>query len=152
MTVYRICRAKFTDFLSGEGASLSGGRWNSVGIPMIYTSGSRALCILELWANYGIDLVPKDFVWVEMEIPNTLKIATVLLTTVPPDWQSFPHSNSTKQIGDVFVKSNKKLVLEVPSSLVPQEHNYLINPTHLDAKKIKILKPEPLQMDLRLVQ
>ena len=152
MIVYRICRAKYTDFLSGEGARLSGGRWNSVGTPMIYTSGSRALCILELWANYGSDLVPKDFVWVEMEIPKTLKIDRVLLTKAPPDWQSFPHPNSTKEIGDQFVLGNKKLVLEVPSSLVPQEHNFLINPTHLDVKKIKILKSEPLQMDLRLIQ
>ncbi len=151
MIVFRICKWEFRKDLSGEGAKLYGGRWNSVDIPMIYTAGSISLCVLEFLVHTQPAHFPRDLILLHLKIDESILPKRLLIPKLPIEWHNCPFPPSTQKIGDKFIRSKNALVLKIPSVIVPQEHNYLINPTHPDAKKIRIVKSEPLQMDLRLI-
>jgi RES domain-containing protein len=150
MIVFRLSKSKYARDLSGRGSENSGGRWNSKGVPLIYTSESRALCITEIAVHTPLGNIPFDYCCISFEIPDHLNIGELKVKDLPVDWKSFPHRRSTKEIGDRFVLQNKFLVLKVPSAVVQEESNYLINPRHKDIKKIKIGKPLPFEFDERL--
>ncbi|MBP7511788.1 MAG: RES family NAD+ phosphorylase [Bacteroidia bacterium] len=152
MLVYRIEREKYlSSTLSGTGASMAKGyRWNSYNTKLVYTSESRALATLEVSVHLDLsEDLPIDRFYVEIEIPNDIEILEVHLKDLPPDWNSIPPSISTQVIGDDFVFENDAAILKVPSSIVPQEYNYLINPNHPSAKRIKVKKVIPMSFDSR---
>lgn len=150
MIVYRLAKAKFSHELSGKGAENSGGRWNSRGISMIYTSDSRALCTTEVAVHMPLGLLPADYKIITIEIPDSIKILTLALGKLPVDWKSIPHSGSTQEIGDAFIRKNKAAVIKVPSAVVPGDFNFLFNPNHKDFLQIKIKKIEDFSFDSRL--
>jgi RES domain-containing protein len=155
MLVYRIDRKKYLkDTLKGIGASMSSSfRWNSEHTRMVYTSESRALALLEIAAHLnGVMEIPTDRYLVEIEIPDTLKIQTLSIADLPKNWNAHPPSVFTQNFGDSFVQKLKAPVLKVPSSIVPQEFNLLINPYHPDAHKIEIISKERLAFDPRIVR
>ena len=147
MIVFRLSKEQFAQDLSGKGAELVGGRWNSRGNAMLYTSQSIALCVTEIAVHVPLGILPKDYQLVQIEIPIEYFLE---INRLPKDWQSFPHSNSTQMIGDKFLKDSKFLVLKVPSATVQGEFNYLINPRHKNFDQIKILKIENFNFDERL--
>ena len=147
MIVFRLSKAQFANDLSGKGAELVGGRWNSRGNAMLYTSQSIALCVTEIAVHVPLGILPKDFQLVHIEVPDEDFLE---LKRLPKDWQTFPHSNSTQMLGDKFLKEQKFLVLKVPSATVQGEFNYLINPRHKNFNQIKILKIESFSFDERL--
>lgn len=155
MLVYRVEREKYLpSTLSGMGASMSRGyRWNSLNTKLVYTAESRALATLEISVHLdlGEDL-PKDRYYVEIEIPDDITIFEVSIADLPAQWDSKPPTIITQTIGDVFVFENQGAVLKVPSSIVPQEFNYLINPNHSEAKRIKVIRQTRLTFDTRLKQ
>ena len=153
MLVYRIDRKKYLkDTLKGIGASMSSSfRWNSEHTRMVYTSESRALALLEITAHLnGVMEIPTDRYLVEIEIPDALKIQTLSIADLPKNWNAHPPSVFTQNLGDSFVQKLKAPVLKVPSSIVPQEFNLLINPYHPEAHKIKIISKERLAFDPRI--
>lgn len=150
MIVYRLAKKKFCLDLSGRGAELVGGRWNSKGVAMLYTSQSRALCLAEIAVNLPIGIVPFDYYLVEIEIPDSSQFSEIDQGKLKADWNSFPHSSETQNIGDQFISERKSLILKVPSAVVQGDYNYLINPTHTDFKSIKIIKTELFSFDERL--
>ena len=155
MLVYRIDRKKYLkDTLKGIGASMSSSfRWNSEHTRMVYTSESRALALLEITAHLnGVMEIPTDRYLVEIEIPDALKIQTLSIADLPKNWNAHPPSVFTQNLGDSFVQKLKAPVLKVPSSIVPQEFNLLINPYHPDAYKIEIISKERLAFDPRIVR
>lgn len=147
MIVYRLSKEKFAKDLSGKGAEMAGGRWNSKGNPMLYTSQSIALCVTEIAVHVPLGILPKDYQLIHIEIPDTDFLEVKRLSK---DWQSFPHANATQMIGDKFLKDQKFLFMKVPSATVQGEFNFLINPWHKDFNKIKILKIENFTFDERL--
>lgn len=149
MIVYRLSKSKYSNDLSGRGAEQAGGRWNSKGLPMLYTSASRALCTTEVAVHVPLGVVPLDYVMVEIEIPDKL-IQIVDLIFLPNNWKEFPHTEYTKKIGNEFLKNFQNLTLKVPSAVVNGDFNYLINPLHKDFSKLKINKIEPFEFDRRL--
>ena len=149
MIVYRLAKSKFCKDLSGYGAEVAGGRWNSKGIAVVYTSVSRALCTTEIAVHTPLGNIPEDYNLVSIEIPNT-NILKIEGAKLPKDWQTFPHPNSTQLIGDKFVAGAKYLAMRVPSVIVQGEYNYLLNPHHKDFKKVKISKTEKFIFDERL--
>lgn len=151
MTVYRLTKGKHHQDLSGKGAELYGGRWNSKGVAMLYTSQSRALAFAEVAVHLPIGIVPKDYHLISIQIPDAVEMLQLTSTDMPSDWRSNPHSNSTQQIGDDFILAAKYLVLRVPSAVVPGDFNYLINPAHHQFKEIKIVDKEPFEFDSRFV-
>lgn len=154
MKVYRVERQKYlTTSLSGIGASITRGcRWNSLNTKLVYTAESRALATLEVSVHLDLsEDLPSDRHYVEIEIPDEILVLEVDITDLPPDWDSKPPILTTQIIGDDFVAENEAAVLKVPSSIVPQEFNYLINPQHPDAKKIIIRSTTPMKFDSRLI-
>ena len=147
MIVYRLSKAQYAQDLSGKGAELVGGRWNSRGNAMLYTSQSIALCVTEIAVHVPLGILPKDYQLIHIEIPDEDLLE---MKRLPKDWQSFPHSNSTQIIGDKFLKEHKHLVFKVPSAAVQGEFNFLINPKHKNFNHIKIVKIENFNFDERL--
>jgi RES domain-containing protein len=155
MRVYRIEREKYLKTtLSGLGAALTeGARWNSLNTHLVYTAESRALALLEI--SVHIDLsedLPTDRFYVEIDIPEDVEIAEFPLDELPENWNSKPPIQETQYIGDNFVAQRSAAVLKVPSSIVPPECNYLINPTHPDSTKVKVISIESLHFDNRFKQ
>lgn len=153
MIVYRVEREKYLHTtLQGVGASMSKGyRWNSFNTRLVYTAESRALATLEVSVHLDLsEDLPLDRFYVEIEIPDDISILEVKLEDLPDDWNYNPPAITTQTIGDDFVIYNEAAILKVPSSIVPQEFNYLINPNHTDFSKIKILNSTRMFFDSRI--
>lgn len=150
MIVYRICRAKYADDLNGTGAKIAGGRWNSKGVALLYTSDSRALAMAEVAVHLPYAIVPDDFVVISIELPENCSIEEAIANDLPHDWDDFPINNFTRFVGDDFVRKMECLVLKVPSAVVKGDFNYLINPFHKDFHKVKVVSKEPFIFDGRL--
>ena len=150
MIVYRLLNKKYGSALSGEGAKIAGGRWNSPEIEMIYTSESRSLCTAEVAVNLPIGILPKGYEMITFNIPDEMNITEMNEDMLPLGWKSSPFTTLTQRFGDRFIFENKFLVMKVPSAVVPGDFNYLINPRHPDFNKIEIIKKEPYEFDERL--
>ncbi len=150
MIVYRLAKDKYSHKLSGKGAQRIGGRWNSKGVLMVYTSDSRALCTAEIAVHLPLGLLPSDYRIIAINIPDSIKILILPSNRFPIEWNSIPPSGNTQKIGDDFIEQNKSAVFKVPSAVVPGEFNYLLNPNHSDFELIKIVKIEPFVFDSRL--
>lgn len=149
MIAYRLSKGKYHRDLSGKGAEIYGGRWNSKGTALLYTSQSRALAFAEISTHIPLGIVPKDYFLITIQIPEKAAILQLTHADMPADWRSNPHSNSTQKIGDEFAASLKYLVLSVPSAVVTGDVNYLINPAHPMISEVAILSVEPFEFDSR---
>ncbi len=150
MKAWRLCALQYARAaFSGEGAKLYGGRWSTPGIPLAYSSESRALTVIEILANAeeAERLFAREWVFVPAEIPVD---CIEKPTRVPDDWRQYPHTTATQAFGTEWVKSQRSTALRVPSAVVPGEFNYLLNPGHPDFAKVKLGKPEPFSFDPRL--
>lgn len=153
MIVFRIERKKYLqNTLMGIGASMSEGyRWNSLKTRIVYTAESRALATLEVSVHLDLsEDLPDDRYYVQIEIPDDLTIQEVKLEDLPDAWDAKPPRLITQLISDDFVSYNEAPVLKVPSSIIPQEYNYLINPSHPQASYIKIIDTTKMVFDQRL--
>lgn len=139
MTVWRVARAAFAD-LSGEGARLYGGRWNSPGRAIVYTAENPALAILEVRVHLDLepDLVPDDYVLIEMDLGEA---PAAVLETAPADPAAF---------GDAWLARAGEPVLKVPSFIAPRSFNYLVNPGHSGAGAVRIVSTQAFSFDRRL--
>lgn len=149
MTVYRLSKGKYHNDLSGKGAEMYGGRWNSKGIPLLYCSQTRALCFAEVAVHLPVGIIPKDYYLITIELPDRGAVYELPEDDLPADWRSNPHSHSTQEIGDQFVSEGKYLALKVPSAVVQGDYNYLINPSHKLFKKVQVVSSEPFEFDSR---
>jgi|EndMetStandDraft_4_1072995.scaffolds.fasta_scaffold00801_7 RES domain-containing protein len=150
MVLYRISNCNYAGDLSGTGARLYGGRWNSEGKSMLYTASSRALAVLEVLVHLPPLLVPNNFCITEIEVPEN-SIYTLDLALLPANWRDISPPVMLRQLGDEFLKKCETLVMKVPSSIVPAEYNYLLNPLHPEASKVKVINREPFSFDERLL-
>lgn len=155
MRVFRIEREKYLEtFLLGNGAALAEGfRWNSLNTHLVYTADSRSLATLEIFVHLDLrEDLPSDRYYVEIDIPDDVEMLTLDLAELPENWDSKPPALETQYIGDDFVAQKSAAVLKVPSSIVPPEFNYLINPNHPDAIRIKVISTQKLAFDKRMNQ
>ncbi|GAB3531225.1 RES family NAD+ phosphorylase [Pontibacter brevis] len=150
MIVYRLSRGKYRNDLSGRGAELAGGRWNSKGVALLYTSESIALCTVEIAVHMPLGIVPADYYLISIHIPDSAPTKELAVEELPADWKSFPHANSTQEIGDAFVLESEYLVLKVPSATVQGTYNYLVNPRHAAFGTIATIEAVPFEFDKRL--
>jgi RES domain-containing protein len=150
MRLWRICRERFAaEAYSGEGARLYGGRWNSKGVSVIYTSTSLALAVVETFVNLEPNLRPDDLVSIQAELPDSLSTERVELKTLSANWYK-SRRESLRHFGDEWCRAGKTVALHVPSAAVRDEWNVLLNPAHGDFRKIKVQKPQPFEFDLRM--
>lgn len=137
MLVYRLSRTKFASDLSGEGSRLKGGRWNNKKTGCVYTSESRALAILEYTANVNIDEIPRAMSMITIRIPDE-SIFCPEIASLPGNWHDIPTPSSTKEFGTMLLAKKEYATIRVPSVLIPQEFNYILNPLHSLSSRFKI--------------
>ncbi|HET8897425.1 MAG TPA: RES family NAD+ phosphorylase [Rhodanobacteraceae bacterium] len=148
MRVFRITARQYAnDPLSGVGAALAGGRWNSKGTRVGYAAGSRSLALVEMLVHVDLHCVPHDRVMVSIELPDD-GVAT--LSPLPPGWNRLPYDPRVQAVGDKWLREGHSLALRVPSAIVPAEWNVLVNPGHPRRTEIRIGATEALTLDARL--
>jgi len=147
---WRICRERQQE-LNGEGARLYGGRWNSEGVPVVYASSTLALAALEFLVHVDIEDVPNDLVALGLEVPDDAGAKTVAVNALPGDWNQLPDHPACAKIGDEWAAEGTALLLRVPSAVVPEESNLLINPDHTRAGDVVVAFVRPFAFDSRLL-
>jgi len=148
--VFRLTSTKYKDQLSGKGAYLNGGRWNSIGTEIIYTASNRSLAMAEVAVKLDSFELTRNFHMLTIYVPDSVRAIKFSIDDLPHDWNSFPRTSATKYIVDNIVKENKFCIIQVPSVVVFGDFNFLINPKHKDFKKIKIIDSVRFPFDDRL--
>jgi RES domain-containing protein len=149
MNVYRLAKGNFAKDLTGEGSRLFGGRWNHIGIPCLYSSESRALALLEYSVNIEVNSIPRALSMVTINIPED-KILEVKTPSMPGNWKAAPAPTETKDYGTGILSELKSLIIKIPSAIIEEEFNYLINPLHKDILKVKVIEIVNFIYDLRI--
>ncbi len=152
VTLYRIAtdtpRYEAHD-LTGAGAKASGGRWNTPGSPVVYASSTRALACLESVVHLGAGALPLHRYLVEITVPSSLfKKRHIFPDTV--GWDALPAGRVSIEWGTAWLRDGVSLLADVPSVIVPEERNLLINPQHPDAKRVRARKVRRWMYDGRL--
>jgi RES domain-containing protein len=149
--VWRLCRkihaAKAYD---GAGAARSGARWNSRNVTVAYAAESRSLAMLEYLVHVQRENAPSDLVFVEAIVPDD-EIATLDAGALPRNWRREPPPRALRSLGDRWVASRSGLALRVPSAVVPEESNLMINPAHARFQSVKTLAAVRAVVDPRLL-
>lgn len=150
-TVWRLVTVRFAESaFTGEGARLYGGRWNRKGIPLVYTSGTQSLAMLEMLVQD--DPMRARYLMIPATIPKGVMIERVSVETLPADWRELAAREQLQAIGTAWAKQLTSAVLAVPSTVIPAETNYLLNPLHPVFAKIEIGGPQTFITDLRLIK
>ena len=148
MQFYRLCKAAYHNDLDGVGASLGGGRWNSVNQFMVYACEQRSLCLVESLAHLNSVKRLAPYSMMVLYAPDTIGIENFPVGQLAADWPT--NQDLTQRAGDGWLRSNRNPLLRVPSVIVPQEFNLLLNPRHPDRNLVRILEIEPFHFDPRL--
>ncbi|PWT96808.1 MAG: hypothetical protein C5B52_14885 [Bacteroidetes bacterium] len=149
MVVYRISKTEYAKNISGEGSKKFGGRWNHPGIACLYCAASRSLAVLEFSANVSLELLPKSLSIIQIEIPDDSWIE-IPINKLPPGWSSHPSPPQSREFGTKLLTRAETLCIKIPSAIIPEEYNYLINPLHKDFGKVKVKSVEDFVFDHRV--
>jgi RES domain-containing protein len=149
MLIYRIALAKYADKLVASGRAA---RWNPNDVDMIYTASSRSLACLENVVHRNQLGLNAAFNVMTIDAPDKLKITTIKLNDLPPNWSEFHQMRLTQTIGENWIRERKTAILAVPSSIIEEEFNYLLNPKHEDFGAIKLIRSIPFIFDQRIKQ
>ena len=149
--VWRIVEERFAeDAYSGEGARLYGGRWGSVGVPIVYTAGSYSLALLETLVRMNKRRRLSTYYAVPATFNDGL-VERLEEEALPENWKAYPEPEGTRRLGDGWVASGRSVALSVPSVVVPKERNYLLNPRHPGFEgEVAVGEPERVIFDARL--
>lgn len=141
MRAWRLARKPYAD-LSGEGARLAGGRWNSPGMPAVYLAAEASLALLEVRVHLDLpfDLLPADYVYMEVDLTG-LALEEAGLPDEP---------EQCRVLGDEWLASVRTPLLRIPSVLIPFSRNILLNPRHPDAAGASVAAIHPCAFDRRL--
>lgn len=150
MILYRITTPRHAEDLSGTGAKLFGGRWNSPGFQLLYTAETLSLAMLEKLVHAERSRLCSDYALTSISIPEDLELETLQEEQLPENWKRFPGPTTTALLGDGWLQKRKSLVLKVPSAVNSFEHNFLINPLHPGIQTVRITEVRKLKFDLRL--
>jgi len=149
MLLYRISKQAYAGHTEGIGSKLYGGRWNNTGIPCIYTSENRALAILEYAVNIELTMIPRKLAITIYEAPEDVFL-NCTPSNLPPDWKDSPSSSSIKEYGSQLFLNISYLGIKVPSAIVQDEFNYLINPLSSKLTLLKIVAVQDFIFDQRI--
>jgi RES domain-containing protein len=153
MQLFRITQVLYADDLSGNGSRLFGGRWNSEGHYALYTASSRSLALLETLAHIPVKLLhSKSYIIITLDVPDKVSMEIIHAKDLPPNWDALDAEHLTQKIGDKFLVEQKKFILCVPSVLVPEEYNYVLNPLHSEMKQVRIIDKREIRFNDRLTK
>jgi RES domain-containing protein len=151
MRLWRICRKPFARKpLDGQGGLITAGRWHTPRRLIVYTSESLALASLEVLVHCDLDLMPGDFIAIEILIPSATKIVTLTQSDLPRNWRRHPAPLTLARLGNRWLDEGRTAILRVPSALVPTESNYLLNPLHPAFREFEVSRRLKFAFDERL--
>ena len=133
----------------GEGARLFGGRWNRVGTRMVYASEHLSLAALELLVHLDAEDAPARLFRFRCELPDDA-VERLPRTRLPRRWREYPAPEATAALGSEWAARGEALALAVPSAVVPEELNYLLNPAHPRFAELALSPGEPFSFDPRV--
>lgn len=134
----------------GEGARRWGGRWNPPGHAVVYGSATLSLALLEVLVHADWDLLPAEMVAFPIEVPAEVRTLRIAVDALPTTWRQSPPPAELAELGRRWLETGDSAVLEVPSAVVPQESNVLLDPRHPDFRRLLIGPAEPFLVDPRL--
>jgi RES domain-containing protein len=146
--IVRASRAK-TAF-TGEGPWRYGGRWNSPGVHVVYVSEHQSSAALEIFVHRVPFILDEKYKAFRLEWPDSLT-ETFPIKKLPGNWRISPPPPETQEIGDRWVQERRSTVLALPSAISPADTNFLLDPKHVDFKRIRIHPPINFDFDLRLL-
>ncbi len=152
MHVYRLARYARRYDLSGYGAFLFGGRWNLRGRALLYTAEARSLAVMEVLVHLTSEELPDDMYLLTVDVPDSASQAELTVADLPPDWRRNGQPQPTALLGDAWLAAGATLALRVPSVVVPEEHNLLLNPAHPEFAQVRVLDAQPFHFDERLLK
>jgi len=144
MVIWRISRHRD---LAGVGGLRAAGRWHHAGQPVVYLSESPASALLEVCVHTAANDIPPELTLLKVEGPD-LEIASVPVTDLAANWSG--NLTMTRDLGSGWLRNNEGVLLRVPSAIVPETSNYLLNPLHADAKSFAIVEVFQWPFDVRL--
>jgi RES domain-containing protein len=149
--VWRLVKEKYAESaFSGDGARQAGGRFNSPGQPVVYTSESLALAELEILVHLPTSHLLDTYVAFRASLPKT-SVESLDREAPPDDWRANPVPRGVQAVGDEWLQSGRSLALRVPSAVVPAEENVLVNPEHSDIEAVEVDGPFDPKADDRLL-
>ena len=148
--VFRLAKKQYITNRDGKGAHVKGGRWNSKGLRMIYASELRSLAFCEFFANYNISTFGNNIYSIEIKIPVGVGIDFIKEKDLPRGWEK-PFFSECAGIGDKWILSNSSCVLKIPSAIIKEEFNYLLNPLHSDFSKLAFCNPVKFSPNQRIL-
>jgi RES domain-containing protein len=142
------------DDLTGAGAKLTGGRWNEVGLPVVYASETRALACLETIVHLNAGALPLNRYLVEVSIPDDVWSGArqERAARLPVGWDAEPAGRTSIQLGSDWLRAATSALLVVPSAVVPEEYDILLNPVRPDSSRIVARKVRKWLYDPRLIR
>lgn len=149
MKLYRLARPKYANDLTGQGAKIHGGRWNSPGKPVLYSAANSSLAALEILAGADKSFILGDFTLITLEVAKNATFFSLSADDLPSGWQNYPAPHQCQLLGDKWLEDEKDTLLKVPCAVNPYEHNYLINPNMLAQADLKIINEQVFSFDLR---
>ena len=150
MELWRIAREAHAA-LDGEGARLHGARWTPRGTPAVYASSHLSLAALEYLVHIDAEDAPDDLVALRISVPDDVAEVGFAPSSLPADWRQTPPPPACQAIGSEWAGRGETLLLRVPSVLVPEESNVLVNPAHPAAAGVRLIGSRPFSYDLRLL-
>ncbi|MFH1865733.1 MAG: RES family NAD+ phosphorylase [Candidatus Eisenbacteria bacterium] len=152
MNVYRISKTAYIRDLSGAGPRRYGGRWNQKGTAVVYAAESRSLATLEYLVHVPLPYEPLDLSVATILVPDGASTQEIDLRELPAEWSRFPSSSKLADLGTAWVSSGKSLLLRVPSAVVDDEFNVIINPAHPEMSEVRIGDVRPYAFDERILR
>lgn len=153
LTVFRLGKHSYRDQLfSGQGGLYASGRWTPRGRPVVYTSASISLAVLEYTVNYRRHGWVPATVLGRATIPASIRVETISIGKLPANWFAASPPPQLQVFGGAWLERGETAVLKVPSAIVTEEWNYLLNPLHADFRKFRISTTKPFNFDQRVAR
>lgn len=150
--LWRVVKRKHAaTAFDGKAAQCFGGRWNSPGRRTVYASAAKSLAVLEILVHVDVGRPLPRLVAFAFAIDDKL-VDRLPAVHLPRHWRTSRGLLVTQQIGDEWLASGRALALAVPSAIVPEESNYLLNPAHAAFGRLRFGRPMPFLLDPRLVR
>lgn len=149
MRAWRIAKARYALDRSGAGGLADGGRWHARGLPVIYAGLSVEICALEKLAHTGA-LLPADLQLVSLTLPDDAALYETAEPDGLPDWEAMPPGAASIAFGSDFLRSGRALGLIVPSAIVPEARNLIVNPLHPRFADVRFAVERRFVFDRRL--
>jgi len=150
MIVYRITKVEHAA-LDGMGGLYGPGRWHKKGFPIIYASEHASLAAWEKLVHVAsFENLQNNMLLVKIEIPDKIEIQSVPDSILIKGWDGFPFANETANFGTSFLRAKKYLALKVPSVIIPDEFNIILNPLHPEIHECKVISETPFLFDKRI--